>query len=125
MNRASNTLNMKHELEMGITEPLGVFYPLGWLETGPETFEQRRAVERKHGRVAITAIIGTIVHNNQIVFDGYISPSNNLKLSDISTRFASFFQTPAAGLAQILVFFTLVELAWLPSPNYDGDYGVG
>jgi len=91
VNRASTTLIMENELELCVTEPLGVFDPLGWLETEPEAFERRRAVERKHGRVAMSAIIGTIVHNNHIVFDWYISPSKNLKFSDISTRFAGFF----------------------------------
>ena len=123
--RASTKLHMENELELGVTEPLGVFDPLGWLETEPEAFERRCAVERKHGRVAMAAIIVTIVHNNHIVFDGYISPSKNLKFSDISTGFAGFFQTPAAGLAQILAFFALIELAWLPASKHDGDYGVG
>eukprot|EP00541_Cyclophora_tenuis_P004805 CAMPEP_0116564718 /NCGR_PEP_ID=MMETSP0397-20121206/13482_1 /TAXON_ID=216820 /ORGANISM="Cyclophora tenuis, Strain ECT3854" /LENGTH=86 /DNA_ID=CAMNT_0004091379 /DNA_START=62 /DNA_END=318 /DNA_ORIENTATION=+ len=55
------------ELELGVTEPLGVYDPLGWLESQPESFERRRAVERKHGRVAMAAIVGNIVHNNHIV----------------------------------------------------------
>ena len=91
VNCALTTLNMEKELELGVTEPLGVFDPLGWLETKPEAFEQRCAVEHKHGRVAMAAIIKIIVRNNHIVFDGYISPSNNLKFSDISTGFACFF----------------------------------
>ena len=71
------------ELELGVTEPLGVYDPLGWLETQPESFERRRAVERKHGRVAMAAVVGTIVHNNHIVFDGYLSKSADLKFSDV------------------------------------------
>ena len=113
------------ELELGITEPLGVFDPLGWLETEPEAFERRRAVERKHGRVAMAAVVGCIVHNNHIVFDGYLSPSSDLKFSDIPTGMGGIAAIPTAGLAQILVFFALVELAWMPSSKYDGDYGVG
>merc|ERR1719199_2349535 len=62
------------ELELGVTEPLGVFDPLGWLESEPEAFERRRAVERKHGRIAMAAVVGVIVHQNNIEFDGYISP---------------------------------------------------
>mmetsp|Transcript_100055 Transcript_100055/g.288910 ORF Transcript_100055/g.288910 Transcript_100055/m.288910 type:complete len:197 (+) Transcript_100055:55-645(+) len=113
------------ELELGVTEPLGVYDPLGWLETQPEAFERRRAVERKHGRVAMAAVVGTIVHNNHIVFDGYLSPSNNLKFSDIPTGTDGIRAIPTAGLAQILAFFALVELAWMPASKYDGDYGVG
>merc|ERR1719326_2239454 len=95
------------------------------MTTEPESFERRRAVERKHGRIAMVASIGIIVHNNHIVFDGYISPSNDLKFSDVPTGFSGLFSIPAAGLAQILAFFALVELAWMPASKYDGDYGVG
>jgi light-harvesting complex I chlorophyll a/b binding protein 1 len=113
------------ELELGTTEPLGVFDPLGWMETQPESFERRRAVERKHGRVAMMAVVGVIVHNNHITFDGYLSPSNNLKFSDVPTGTDGIRAIPTAGLAQILAFFALVELAWMPASKYDGDYGVG
>jgi light-harvesting complex I chlorophyll a/b binding protein 1 len=113
------------ELELGVTEPLGIFDPLGWLESEPEAFERRRAVERKHGRIAMAAVVGVIVHNNNIVFDGYLSPSNDLKFSDVPTGMAGIATVPTAGLAQIFLFIALVELAWLPASKYDGDYGVG
>jgi len=123
--KQGSALNMVNELELGATEPLGVFDPLGWMETEPESFERRRAVERKHGRIAMAAVVGTIVHNNHIVFDGYISPSNNLKFSDIPTGINGLFSVPNAGLAQILVFIGFLEVAWLPASQYDGDYGIG
>ena len=113
------------ELELGVTEPLGVYDPLGWLDTEPEAFERRRAVERKHGRVCMAAFLGTIIHHNDIEFDGYISPSAGLKFSDIPNGVGGFFSIPAAGIAQILAFFALVQLAWMPASKYDGDYGVG
>jgi len=113
------------ELELGVTEPLGVYDPLGWLETQPESFERRRAVERKHGRIAMAAVVGCIVHNNHIVFDGYISPSNDLKFSDIPTGIDGLFAVPSAGLAQIVVLVGFIEIAWLPASQYDGDYGIG
>jgi light-harvesting complex I chlorophyll a/b binding protein 1 len=122
----SNTaLSMVNELELGATAPLGVFDPLGWLDGEPEAFERRRAVERKHGRVAMAAIVGVIVHNNHIVFDGYLSKSQNLKFSDVPTGIDGIRAIPTAGLLQILFFFALVELAWMPASNYSGDYGVG
>jgi len=122
--QSSSSLQVS-ELELGVTEPLGVYDPLGWLETQPESFERRRAVERKHGRIAMAAVVGVIVHNNHIVFDGFLSPSENLKFSDVPTGMAGLTTIPAAGLAQILAFFALVELAWMPASKYDGDYGVG
>merc|ERR1712071_500829 len=123
--RASSTLSMVNELELGATAPLGVYDPLGWLDGEPEAFERRRAVERKHGRVAMAAIVGCIVHNNHITFDGYLSPSANLKFTDVPTGIDGIRAIPTAGLLQILFFFALVELAWMPASKYDGDYGVG
>merc|ERR1719273_3035221 len=123
--RSTTAVNMVNELELGATAPLGVYDPLRWLDTEPEAFERRRAVERKHGRVAMAAMVGCIVHNNHIVFDGYVSPSANLKFSDIPTGIDGLFAVPTAGLAQILFFCAFVELTWLPASQYDGDYGVG
>merc|ERR1712176_828656 len=120
VSKGSSQLQMVNELELGVTEPLGVYDPLGWLETEPEAFERRRAVERKHGRVAMAAVVGNIVHNNHIVFDGYLSPSNDLKFADIPTGINGIFAVPTAGLAQILAVFALVELAWMPASKYDG-----
>merc|ERR1719424_1433529 len=53
--KATSALQVS-ELELGVTEPLGVFDPLGWMDTEPEAFERRRAVERKHGRIAMAGI---------------------------------------------------------------------
>eukprot|EP00567_Pseudictyota_dubia_P010331 CAMPEP_0197439618 /NCGR_PEP_ID=MMETSP1175-20131217/6326_1 /TAXON_ID=1003142 /ORGANISM="Triceratium dubium, Strain CCMP147" /LENGTH=194 /DNA_ID=CAMNT_0042969565 /DNA_START=58 /DNA_END=642 /DNA_ORIENTATION=- len=122
--RASTSLNV-NELEIGATAPLGVYDPLGWLDSEPEAFERRRAVERKHGRIAMAAVVGSIVHHNHITFDGYLSPSANLKFSDVPAGVDGIRAVPTAGLLQILFFFALVELAWMPASKYDGDYGVG
>mmetsp|Transcript_21680 Transcript_21680/g.24976 ORF Transcript_21680/g.24976 Transcript_21680/m.24976 type:complete len:209 (+) Transcript_21680:83-709(+) len=122
--QSSSSLQVS-ELELGVTEPLGVYDPLGWLETQPESFERRRAVERKHGRVAMAAVVGVIVHNNHIVFDGYLSPSQDLKFADVPTGMAGIAAVPSAGLAQIFLGAALIELAWMPASKYDGDYGVG
>jgi len=122
--RASTTLNV-NELDLGRTEPLGVYDPLGWMTTEPESFERRRAVERKHGRIAMMATVGIIVHNNHMVFDGYISPSNDLKFSDIPTGINGLFAIPTAGIWQIVALCGFIELTWWPASQYDGDYGVG
>merc|ERR1719162_796807 len=113
------------ELDSGIgaIAPLGYFDPLGYI-TDEKTFDRYRAVERKHGRIAMVAMLGTFVHNNGIVFDGYISPSQGIKFSDIDSGIGGLFQVPAEGLAQILVVSALIELAWWPARQLDGDYGV-
>jgi len=120
--RTSTQLQLS-EKEIGAVAPLGYFDPLGYI-TDDDTFTRYRAVERKHGRIAMMAMAGTFVHNNHWTFDGYLSPSNGLKFSDIDTGIGGLFQLPAAGLAQILVVCGLVELAWWPATQLDGDYGV-
>mmetsp|Transcript_10434 Transcript_10434/g.29786 ORF Transcript_10434/g.29786 Transcript_10434/m.29786 type:complete len:209 (+) Transcript_10434:40-666(+) len=111
------------EQEIGATAPLGFFDPLGYI-TDDEKFTRYRAVERKHGRVAMMAMLGTFVHNNKWTFDGYLSPSNNLKFSDIDSGIGGLFQVPPAGLAQIILVTALIELAWWPASKLDGDYGI-
>ncbi len=125
-NKQKSTSLGVSEVELGVTEPLGQFDPLKLLEKEPEKFIRRRAVERKHGRIAMVAVVGNIVHNSKIfVFDGYISPTNALRFSDIPTGIDGLFSIPIAGIAQILAFIGFIELAWLPASQYDGDYGVG
>lgn len=70
------------------------------------------------------AMLGTFVHNNNWVFDGYLSPSQGIKFSDIDTGIGGLFQVPPQGLAQILIVSGLIELAWWPASQLDGDYGV-
>ena len=58
---------------IGVTAPLGLYDPLGWLDPSKDpaskyatfhaNFERRRAVERKHGRVAMAAVVGMLFHN--------------------------------------------------------------
>merc|ERR1711897_17517 len=111
------------ETEIGAVAPLGYFDPLGYI-TDEDTFLRYRAIEKKHGRIAMVAVLGTFVHNNKWTFDGYLSPSNDLKFSDISTGTGGFFQIPFYGLAQILAVCALIELAWWPASKLDGDYGI-
>ena len=122
---ASSTQLQASELdqEIGAVAPLGFFDPFGYI-TDEETFVRYRAVERKHGRIAMMAMLGTFVHNNKWTFDGYLSPSNNLKFSDVDEGIGGLFQVPVAGLAQIILVCGLVELAWWPASQLDGDYGI-
>jgi len=121
--RTSSVKASELDLEIGAVPPLGYFDPLGYI-TDEEVFTRYRAIERKHGRIAMVAMLGTFVHNNKIVFDGYLSPSSNLKFSDIDSGIGGLFQVPVAGLAQIILFCGFVELTWWPASQLDGDYGV-
>lgn len=121
--QTTTSLNALDDRSIGATAPLGFFDPLGYI-TDNEKFARYRSVERKHGRVAMVAMLGTFVHNNNWVFDGYISPSAGLKFSDVDTGIGGLFQLPAAGLAQIVGICGFIELTWWPATQADGDYGI-
>ena len=100
--KVSTSLNV-NELELGVTEPLGVYDPLGWLDTQPESFERRRAVERKHGRVAMLAVIGFLVgeavEGSSFLFDAQIS----------GPAITHFLQVPDGWDALIITFIGAAE----------------
>merc|ERR1719269_187755 len=125
--QASTAMNSASvdESVIGVQAPAGFWDPLDFSATQPEGFERRRAVERKHGRIAMVAMTGCLIHNADIEFPGYLSVSQQLKFSDIPNGGQGIFAIPPAGLAQILAFTALVELAWWPANKYDGDYGCG
>jgi len=113
------------ELEDGIgaIAPLGFFDPLGYI-TDENKFNRYRALERKHGRIAMMAMLGTFVHNNKWTFDGYLSPSLGLKFSDIDCGIEGITQIPPIGLAQVLLSCGFVELFLWPASDLSGDYGI-
>ncbi|GMI09600.1 hypothetical protein TrRE_jg1343, partial [Triparma retinervis] len=136
LTKASTSLNVDSlDPSIGVTAPLGLYDPLGWLDESKDpaskyasfhaNFERRRAVERKHGRVAMAAVVGMLFHNAGIEFPGYLSKSENMRFSDVPDGFTGLFSIPTAGLAQIFFFCGVCELAIWPASNYSGDYGTG
>ena len=60
--KSSSGLKMSFESEIGVLPPVGFFDPLGLSKDGDaEVFARRRAVELKHGRVAMLAVTGYVV----------------------------------------------------------------
>jgi len=120
---------------IGVTAPLGLYDPLGWLDgekdpankfaTFHANFERRRAVERKHGRIAMAAVVGMLFHNADIEFPGYLSKELGIRFSDVPNGMNGLFSLPLAGLSQIVFAIGVVELAIWPASNYSGDYGTG
>lgn len=120
---------------IGVTAPLGLYDPLGWLDpekdpasgfaTFHANFERRRAVERKHGRIAMVAVVGMLFHNANIEFPGYLSKSLDIKFSDIPDGMNGILSVPLAGIIQIVLAVGFVELYVWPASNYSGDYGTG
>jgi len=107
--------------DLGVQAPLGYWDPLGLnANADGATFRRRRAVEIKHGRVAMFATIGYIVPE-YYKFPGYLSPSLGLKFSDVPGGLAAISKVPALGWYQILWFIGLIE----GSGFFSGKYGLG
>ena len=112
-----------------------MYDPLGWLDPAKDpasgfatyhaNFERRRAVERKHGRIAMAAVVGMLFHNADIEFPGYLSKELGIRFSDVPNGMNGLFSLPLAGLSQIVFAIGVVELAIWPASDYSGDYGTG
>eukprot|EP00612_Vaucheria_litorea_P002407 CAMPEP_0171457180 /NCGR_PEP_ID=MMETSP0945-20130129/3362_1 /TAXON_ID=109269 /ORGANISM="Vaucheria litorea, Strain CCMP2940" /LENGTH=180 /DNA_ID=CAMNT_0011982737 /DNA_START=196 /DNA_END=738 /DNA_ORIENTATION=- len=116
---------MSFENELGVTAPLGFFDPAGFTTDGDEeAFNRRRAVEIKHGRVAMLATIGYIVPD-LFKLPGNISNSANLKFADIPNGLGAIKAVPALGWVQIILFIGLLELVIWPQQEdkAPGDIG--
>ena len=97
--------------EIGAQPPLGFFDPLGLLKTADqERFDQLRAYEVKHGRVAMLAVLGHILTtagwraNGEIAF--------GVPFSSIKSGLAAFDTIPLAGTFQLIGFIGLLELGF-------------
>ena len=64
--------------DIGVTPPLGLFDPLGFLSRGPEVYRRYQEIEIKHGRLAMAATLGVITTEAGIRFPGYLSISQDM-----------------------------------------------
>lgn len=95
--------------QLGVQDPIGFWDPLGLSADKDEaTFKRRRAVEIKHGRIAMYATIGYIVPE-YYKFPGFLSPSLGIKFSDVPNGLAALSKLPVLGGAQIIAFCGLIE----------------
>jgi len=95
--------------ELGVQDPVGFWDPLGLAaDKDKATFNRRRAVELKHGRIAMYATIGYIVPE-YFRWPGFLSPSLGLKFSDMPNGLAALSKLPVLGGAQIIAFAGLIE----------------
>jgi len=100
------------ESELGATGPLLPYWdPLGLgVKATPEKFARWRAVEIKHGRIAMAATTGYIVQE-VLRWPGYLSTSAGVKFADVPNGIAGLKAVPTAGLVQILLFIGVREVA--------------
>ncbi|CEM04545.1 unnamed protein product [Vitrella brassicaformis CCMP3155] len=99
--------------EPGVLPPLGYFDPLNiFTDKDPEdaAYKKWRAIEIKHGRLAMLAVLGYIVPF-YYQFPGLLSSSLNLKFTDVPPGIDAIIsgKMPAAGIAQILAFQAFLE----------------
>merc|ERR1719506_2432981 len=93
---------MFSEGDLGVLPPLGVFDPLGLIET--RDMRRYEIMEIKHGRAAMLGFLHVIALKAGVVVPGYLSISQNLKFSDVPTTcFGSLEAVPTAGWLQIMV----------------------
>jgi len=107
--KASSSLKMGFEDEIGAQAPLGFWDPLGLCSE--EKFERYREVEMKHGRIAQLAILGHLVTTAgvRLPFDYTLEGDS---YSKIPTGIAALTALPALGLAQVVAFIGLIEFGY-------------
>jgi len=118
--------------EVGVLPPIGFFDPLGFIKNGPygtpeENFRHYRSVEVKHGRIAMAATLGTIVQETTH-YEGFLSPGEGLKFSDVPNGLAALDVVPLAGWVQIALLIGAHELLVKEIKAVDkapGNFGTG
>merc|ERR1719379_1643800 len=93
------------ESELGVQAPVGFWDPLGFTKDGDvASFNRRRQVELKHGRVCMLATMGYITPELTGKFGGYISPSQGTKFEDIPNGLGAIGKVPFPGWLQIFLY---------------------
>ncbi|GKZ00933.1 hypothetical protein MPSEU_001044800 [Mayamaea pseudoterrestris] len=104
------------EEKAGALPPIGYWDPLG-LATTEAKFDEYRAVELKHGRVAMLAVVGFVVPEfYRFGFD--IAPG--LPCAEVPNGVAALSAIPSLGWAQMFFFIGAVDY-W----GILGDFEVG
>lgn len=106
--------------------------PLDLINNGPygspeENFKHYRGVEVKHGRIAMAATLGTIVQETT-QYQGFLSPSEGLKFSDVPNGLAALDVVPLAGWVQIALLIGAHEVLVKEVQGVDkapGNFGTG
>merc|ERR1711892_1081834 len=74
----------------------------------PDKFQRWRAVEIKHGRIAMMATTGYIAQSC-LRWPGYLSTSADIKFADLPNGILALKSVPPLGLFQILAFIGLMK----------------
>mgnify|MGYP002047790141 CR=1 FL=1 len=102
------SLSMFSEGDLGVLPPLGVYDPLGLIET--RDMRRFEIMEIKHGRAAMLGFLPVILLHAGAKFPGELSPSSGLSFADMPTGcIASLEALPTAGWLQIMVLTCMQE----------------
>ena len=90
---------MTFEDAPGVVAPLGYWDPLGFSNEGDvEKFNRYRAIELKHGRIAMLAMTHVFV-THFIRLPGFLSASQGISFNDVPSGLAAIKVVPAGGWA--------------------------
>jgi len=107
----SAAVTMFSEGDIGVLPPLGVYDPLGLIET--RNMRRYEIMEIKHGRAAMLGFLHVVLIQAGARFPGFLSPSSGLKFEDVpSGCFASLEALPTAGWLQIMLTTCMLETGY-------------
>ena len=111
----SRPVQMFSEGDIGVLPPLGVYDPLGLIET--RNMARYEIMEIKHGRAAMLGFLHVIHIEAGVRFEGYLSPTQDLKFADVPAGcFASLEAIPTLGWLQIMAFTCAGEIGYSATP---------
>jgi light-harvesting complex I chlorophyll a/b binding protein 1 len=100
------------DTDIGVTPPLGLFDPLGFLSRGPDAYRRYQEIEIKHGRLSMAACLGVIVTEAGLRFPGYLSYSQDVSFASVpGTLDGAYFGIPIAGWCQIVALIAALDIA--------------
>ena len=106
---------MFEEGDIGVLPPLGVYDPLGLIES--RDMRRYEIMEIKHGRAAMLGFLHVIHIEAGVRFPGYLSGSAELKFTDMpSGCFASLEAVPTLGWLQIMAAALACETGYAAQP---------
>jgi len=123
----SDSASFDPALQVGVTQPLGYFDPLGFCRTGDKAgFRLARVAELKHGRVAMLASAGAVVqHFVKFPLPGFDDPMLAKGLGAVFCPPASFGCGVLFVLAGVLELFVWTDDLSREPGDFGDPWGVG
>jgi light-harvesting complex I chlorophyll a/b binding protein 1 len=108
--RTSGVMKMSFQNSPGVIAPLGYFDPAGFAKDGDQAkFNRYRAIEIKHGRIAMLAMTHVFV-THFVKLPGLLSSSSNIAFADVPSGLAALKVVPVAGWLQVILFQAALEI---------------